>query len=56
MLMHMSWGMGLGEYDASVLQNMRDAFLPILTATVPSAIGLFKIYRFVSIVRLKFDK
>lgn len=55
MLMHMSWGMGL-EYDTLILQNMWSAFPLILIAIVPSAIGLFKMYRFASIARLKFYK
>jgi len=56
MLMQTSWGVGLGEHDASILQNRRGAFPLILTAVVPSAFGLFKICRFVSIVQLKFYK
>lgn len=53
--MHMSWGMGL-KYDALILQNMWGAFPVILIAIVPSAVGLFKMYRFASIALLKFYK
>lgn len=52
--MHMSWEMGLGEYDTSILQNMGDFLFPFPpAAVVPWAIGLFKDYRFMCVTWLK---